>query len=46
MNVTKNRVVRVPDELWDAAQAKARSENKQLSTVIRRMLSQYVRETR
>lgn len=43
MSYTKNRVVRVPDELWDAAQAKARNENKQLSTVIRRLLSQYVR---
>jgi hypothetical protein len=43
MNPAKNRVVRVPDELWDAAQAKAKSEGKQLSTVIRRLLSQYAR---
>lgn len=43
MNPAKNRVVRVPDELWAAAQAKAKSEGKQLSTVIRRLLSQYAR---
>jgi hypothetical protein len=43
MNNTPLRAVRVPDEVWRAAQAKARSENKPLSTVIRRLLAQYAR---
>lgn len=43
MNNTPIRTVRVPEQLWLDAQAKAKSQNKQLSTVIRRMLSQYVR---
>lgn len=43
MNTTPIRTVRVPEELWVAAQAKAKSENKQLSSVIRRLLRQYAR---
>lgn len=43
MNPTPIRTVRVPDELWERAQAKAKSEGKELSTVIRRLLSAYAR---
>jgi hypothetical protein len=41
---TKNRVVRVPDELWDAARAKAAERGEVLSEVIRGGLDYYVRE--
>jgi hypothetical protein len=43
MNPTPIRTVRVPDDLWQAAQAKAKKENKELSTVIRRLLYAYTR---
>lgn len=38
----KNRVVRVPDGVWSAAQAKAESEGRKLSDVIRDALRRYV----
>lgn len=40
---TKGRNVRVPDELWQAATAKAREKGEDVSTVIRRALERYVR---
>lgn len=39
----KSRVVRVPDDLWTAAQAKADERGEYLSEVIRRALERYVR---
>jgi hypothetical protein len=42
MNATRLRNIRVPDELWDAAKAKAESEGAPLSEVIRHFLSGYV----
>jgi metal-responsive CopG/Arc/MetJ family transcriptional regulator len=40
------RSVRIPDELWNAAQeASVYREEASLSHVIRRMLSRYVRDT-
>jgi len=36
------RAIRVPDELWSAAIARARSEDRTLSQLIRRWLSNYV----
>lgn len=44
MNTTPVHAVRVPDELWQRAEAKAKSQGRQMSTVIRRLLSDYVRE--
>lgn len=41
---TPVRTVRVPEELWQRAQRKARRRNEQLSTVIRRALFAYVRD--
>ncbi len=40
---TPNRVIRVPDDLWHAAQAKAAERGESLSEVIRRALARYVR---
>lgn len=39
---TKNRVVRVPDDLWDAAKTAAASNGETVSDVIRRALREYV----
>lgn len=39
---TKNRVVRVPDELWDAARDAAHERGDVLSEVIRESLRGYV----
>lgn len=39
---THNRNVRVPDELWEAARAKAIAEDRTLSDVIREALQDYV----
>ena len=38
----KNRAVRVEDELWDAALAKAEERNEVLSEEIRAFLKRYV----
>lgn len=38
----KNRTVRVPDQLWQAAMKKAREENIDLSEVIRLLLQAYI----
>jgi hypothetical protein len=40
---TPNRVVRVPDDLWHAAQAKAVERGDVLAEVIRKALERYVR---
>lgn len=45
MQSMKNRVLRVPDELWDAAQAKAQQEGATLSAVIRRLLTAWLKAT-
>ena len=39
---TPQRAIRVPDELWAAASARAKSEDITLSQLIRRWLSDYV----
>lgn len=44
MNTTPVRAVRVPEELWARAEAKAKGEGRQMSTVIRRLLSDYVKQ--
>ncbi|GGO92584.1 hypothetical protein GCM10011584_29300 [Nocardioides phosphati] len=41
---TPNRVVRVPDELWRAAQRVAADRGETLAAVIRRALEKYVRD--
>lgn len=38
---TKNRVVRVSDEVWDAAKTKAARSGETISDVIRRALVEY-----
>ena len=40
---TKNRVVRVTDEVWDAAKAKAEENGETVSEVIRRALIAYAK---
>jgi hypothetical protein len=42
---TPNRVVRVPDQLWHAAQAKAADRGEVLSEEIRKFLERYVRKS-
>lgn len=39
---TPNRVVRVDDELWEAAKAKAAEQGESVSDVIRQALKRYV----
>lgn len=39
---TPHRTIRVPDELWHAAQAKAKKDGDNLSDVIRSALETYV----
>jgi len=41
---TRNRNVRVDDELWEAAQAKAARRRESVSDVIRRALLDYIEE--
>lgn len=41
---TKKRPIRMPDELWDAVQAKAEAEGTNASEVIRRLLSEWLEE--
>ena len=40
---TPHRVVRIDDELWHAAQAKARDNGETVSEIIRRALREYVK---
>lgn len=40
---TPRRTIRVPDTLWDAAQAKAEAEGTDVSAVLRKALERYVR---
>lgn len=40
---TPRRTIRVPDELWDAAQAKAEERGENLSDVLRKALERYVK---
>jgi len=39
----KSRVIRVPDELWEAARAKADERGESLAEAIRAFLRRYVR---
>lgn len=39
---TPNRVVRVPDELWQAAQARAAVNGETVADAVRRALEEYV----
>lgn len=41
---TTRRTIRVEDELWNAAQAKASAEGDNLSTILRDALRQYLEE--
>ncbi|MGZ4621479.1 MAG: ribbon-helix-helix domain-containing protein [Blastococcus sp.] len=40
---TPRRTIRIPDHLWEAAQAKAEARGDNLSDVIRRALERYVK---
>lgn len=40
---TPRRTIRIPDDLWDAATAKAEERGESVSDVIRRALERYVR---
>lgn len=40
---TPKRTIRVPNELWDAASAKAAERGEHLSDVVRRALERYVK---
>jgi predicted transcriptional regulator len=40
---TPRRTIRVPDALWEAAAEKAKTEDTDLSTIIRKALERYVR---
>jgi len=44
MSKTPLRAIRVDDELWEAAQAKAGEEGENLSAVIRDALRTYIQE--
>lgn len=39
----KPRSVRIEDELWDAAQEKARREDKDLAVVVRALLAAWIK---
>ena len=41
---TPNRTVRIPDELWEAARAKAEAEGVTLTEIIRRALERFLRD--
>ena len=41
---TTRRTVRIEDELWDLAQAKAKEQGDNLSAIIRDALRQYVQD--
>lgn len=40
---TPRRTIRIPDDLWDAASAKAEERGESVSDVIRKALERYVR---
>lgn len=40
---TPHRTIRVPDDLWKAAQDKAEAKGESVSDVIRRALQRYIR---
>lgn len=40
---TPTRAVRIPDELWRAAQAKAADRDETVTDVVRRALERYIR---
>lgn len=42
---TPRRTIRVPDELWEAAQAVALARGETVSDIIRQTLAGYVKET-
>lgn len=39
-----HRTVRIPDDLWDAAKAKAGAEHQTITSVIKRLLHAYLKE--
>lgn len=41
MTTNRPRMIRVPDQLWDLAQARAKREGESLAAVIRRFLRTY-----
>jgi predicted transcriptional regulator len=41
---TARRTVRIPDELWEAAQEAAEERGESVSDIIRRALEDYIRE--
>lgn len=41
---TKKRPIRMPDELWEAAQTKAAALGTNVSEVVREMLAEWVKE--
>lgn len=43
---TPQRSVRVPDDVWQAAKAKAESEGQTVSDVVRQALEDYLRDLR
>jgi len=45
MSKTPLRAIRIDDELWEAAQARAAAEGDNLSGVIRDALRQYINES-
>lgn len=44
MTKTPHRTIRIPDELWLPAQAKAEARGESVSDIIRRALTEYVEE--
>jgi len=46
MGTTPNRNIRIPDELWNAAQERATREDVNLSQLIRRYLRAYAEDAR
>lgn len=41
---TPHRAIRIPDEQWQALQAKAKEEGRDASTVIRELITKYLAE--
>ena len=43
MAKTPQRAIRIPDELWEAALAKAEANGESVSDVVRRALERYIK---
>lgn len=41
---TPHRTMRIPDELWDPAMAKARTQGETVTDVVKRALEDYLKE--